>query len=290
MKGIILINAYLNSREYLYEAERLQEEFSRLHVSAEIKRIDDYPLIIADGKIKNELADFDFCVYLDKDKYALTMLEKAGVKVFNSANAIMTCDDKMTTYIALTESGAPMLKTLPGILCYDQKEQIKEKSLLKIEKELEYPLIVKESYGSLGKRVYLVKNRAELLSTLEIVKTKSHLLQEYVRESEGRDLRVIVIGQKVVGGMERISNGDFRSNVGAGGVGKAKNVSDEVKNIAENIAKTLDLDYCGIDFLEKEDGVVVCEVNSNAFFYTFERVTNINVAKIYSEYIVSKIK
>ena len=62
MKGIILINAYLDSREYLYEAERLQEEFSRLHVSAEIKRIDDYPLIIADGKIKNELADFDFCV------------------------------------------------------------------------------------------------------------------------------------------------------------------------------------------------------------------------------------
>ncbi len=290
MKGIILINAYLNSREYLYEAERLQEEFSRLHVSAEIKRIDDYPLIIADGKIKNELADFDFCVYLDKDKYALTMLEKAGVKVFNSANAIMTCDDKMTTYIALSESGVPMLKTLPGILCYDQKEQIKEKSLLKIEKELEYPLIVKESYGSLGKRVYLVKNRAELLSTLEIVKTKPHLLQEYVRESEGRDLRVIVIGQKVVGGMERISNGDFRSNVGAGGVGKATMVGDEVKNIAENIAKTLDLDYCGIDFLEKKDGVVVCEVNSNAFFYTFERVTNINVAKIYSEYIVSKIK
>lgn len=290
MKGIILINAYLDSREYLYEAERLQEEFSRLHVSAEIKRIDDYPLIIADGKIKNELADFDFCVYLDKDKYALTMLEKAGVKVFNSANAIMTCDDKMTTYITLSGSGVPMLKTLPGILCYDQKEKIKEKSILKIEKELEYPLIVKESYGSLGKRVYLVKNRAELLSTLEIVKTKPHLLQEYVRESEGRDLRVIVIGQKVVGGMERISNGDFRSNVGAGGVGKATMVGDEVKNIAENIAKTLDLDYCGIDFLEKEDGVVVCEVNSNAFFYTFERVTNINVAKIYSEYILSKIK
>lgn len=290
MKGIILINAYLDSREYLYEAERLQEEFSRLHVSAEIKRIDDYPLIIADGKIKNELADFDFCVYLDKDKYALTMLEKAGVKVFNSANAIMTCDDKMTTYIALSGSGAPMLKTLPGILCYDQKEKIKEKSILKIEKELEYPLIVKESYGSLGKRVYLVKNRAELLSTLEIVKTKPHLLQEYVRESEGRDLRVIVIGQKVVGGMERISNGDFRSNVGAGGVGKAIMVGEKVKKIAESIAKTLDLDYCGIDFLEKEDGVVVCEVNSNAFFYTFERVTNINVAKIYSEYILSKIK
>ena len=278
MKGKILINAYLDSREYLYEAERLFEEFEKLGVDVSVVRLDKYPAIISDGKIS---IDFfaDFFVYLDKDKYVLTMLEKSGAKVFNNARAIQTCDDKMSTYIALSDNGVPMPKTLPGILCYNQNEKIKEKNIEKIEKELAYPLIVKESYGSLGKRVYLVKNREDLLITLETVKTKPHLLQEFVEESRGRDLRVIVVGQKYVGAMERFSDVDFRSNVGAGGKGRKADASDEIKNLSEKIAKILNLDYCGIDFLYKDGGVTVCEVNSNAYFFTFEKVTGINVAK-----------
>ena len=285
MKGKILINAYLDSREYLYEAERLVEEFEKLGVDVSVVRLDEYPAIISDGKIDIGFSA-DFFVYLDKDKYVLTMLEKSGAKVFNNARAIQTCDDKMSTYIALSDSGVPMPKTLPGILCYNQNEKIKEK----IEKELAYPLIVKESYGSLGKRVYLVKNREELLITLETVKTKPHLLQEFIEESKGRDLRVIVVGQKYVGAMERFSDVDFRSNVGAGGKGRKADASDEIKNLSEKIAKILNLDYCGIDFLYKDGGVTVCEVNSNAYFFTFEKVTGINVAKNFAEYILSVLK
>lgn len=289
MKGKILINAYLDSREYLYEAERLFEEFEKLGVDVSVVRLDEYPAIISDGKISIDFSA-DFFVYLDKDKYVLTMLEKSGAKVFNNARAIQTCDDKMSTYIALSDSGVPMPKTLPGILCYNQNEKIKEKNIEKIEKELAYPLIVKESYGSLGKRVYLVKNREELLMTLETVKTKPHLLQEFVEESRGRDLRVIVVGQKYVGAMERFSDVDFRSNVGAGGRGRKADASDEIKNLSEKIAKILNLDYCGIDFLYKDGGVTVCEVNSNAYFFTFEKVTGINVAKKFAEYILSVLK
>ena len=149
---------------------------------------------------------------------------------------------------------------------------------------------MKESYGSLGKRVYLVKNREELLITLETVKTKPHLLQEFIEESCGRDLRVIVVGQKYVGAMERFSDVDFRSNVGAGGKGRKADASDEIKNLSEKIAKILNLDYCGIDFLYKDGGVTVCEVNSNAYFFTFEKVTGINVAKNFAEYILSVLK
>lgn len=289
MKGKILINAYLDSREYLYEAERLKEEFEKLGVEMSVVRLDEYPAIISDGKI-NIGFSADFFVYLDKDKYVLTMLEKAGTKVFNNARAIMTCDDKMATYIALSDNGVPMPKTLPGILCYNQNEKIKSATVEKIEKEIPYPVIVKESYGSLGKRVYLVKNREELLSTLEIVKTKPHLLQEFVKESRGRDLRVIVVGKKYVGAMERFSETDFRSNVGAGGKGIKTEASDDVKALSEKIAKILNLDYCGIDFLYKNDGVTVCEVNSNAYFFTFEKATGINVAKTYAEYILSVLK
>ena len=289
MKGKILINAYLDSREYLYEAERLFEEFEKLGVDVSIVRLDEYPAIISDGKIDLGFSA-DFFVYLDKDKYVLTMLEKSSAKVFNNARAIQTCDDKMSTYIALSDNGVPMPKTLPGILCYNQNEKIKEKAVEKIEKELAYPLIVKESYGSLGKRVYLVKNREELLITLKTVKTKPHLLQEFIEESKGRDLRVIVVGQKYVGAMERFSDVDFRSNVGAGGKGRKADASDEIKNLSEKIAKILNLDYCGIDFLYKDGGVTVCEVNSNAYFFTFEKVTGINVAKNFAEYILSVLK
>lgn len=237
MKGKILINAYLDSREYLYEAERLFEEFEKLGVDVSVVRLDEYPAIISDGKISIDFSA-DFFVYLDKDKYVLTMLEKSGAKVFNNARAIQTCDDKMSTYIALSDSGVPMPKTLPGILCYNQNEKIKEKTVEKIEKELAYPLIVKESYGSLGKRVYLVKNREELLITLETVKTKPHLLQEFVEESRGRDLRVIVVGQKYVGAMERFSDVDFRSNVGAGGKGRKADASEEIRNLSEKSQKS----------------------------------------------------
>ena len=215
MKGKILINAYLDSREYLYEAERLFEEFEKLGVDVSVVRLDEYPAIISDGEISIDFSA-DFFVYLDKDKYVLTMLEKSGAKVFNNARAIQTCDDKMSTYIALSDNGVPMPKTLPGILCYNQNEKINEKAVEKIEKELAYPLIVKESYGSLGKRVFLVKSR---------------------EESRGRDLRVIVVGQKYVGAMERFSDVDFRSNVGAGGRGRKADASDEIKNLSEKIAK-----------------------------------------------------
>ena len=135
MKGKILINAYLDSREYLYEAERLFEEFEKLGVDVSVVRLDEYPAIISDGKIS---IDFfaDFFVYLDKDKYVLTMLEKSGAKVFNNARAIQTCDDKMSTYIALSDSGVPMPKTLPGILCYTKTKKSRKKTLKKSKRNL----------------------------------------------------------------------------------------------------------------------------------------------------------
>ena len=74
MKGKILINAYLDSREYLYEAERLSEEFEKLGVDVSVVRLDEYPAIISDGKTSIDFSA-DFFVYLDKDKYVLTMLE-----------------------------------------------------------------------------------------------------------------------------------------------------------------------------------------------------------------------
>ena len=116
------------------------------------------------------------------------------------------------------------------------------------------------------------------------------MFQKFVSTSYGKDVRVIVIGGEVVGGMIRQSENDFRSNVAAGGRAEKYELSGEIKEIALKAHKALGLDYSGVDILFGENGKpIVCEVNSNAFFKSFEAVTHINVARKYAEYVLSKI-
>ncbi len=290
MKGLILINAYFKSEDYLYQPKRLQEEFAKLGVAAEIRCGDTFPVQIDESELKSPLSEYAFCIFLDKDKYLLKGLSLTAIPLFNGYEPIITCDDKMLTYLALAGKGIPLPKTLPGLLCFTQNEQISPSLLQRLERELSYPIVVKEAYGSLGKGVYLARNRTELTAIAQRVQYRPHLFQECIRTSYGKDARVLVIGGKVVGGMLRCSNGDFRSNLGAGGSATPFTPPPETVAIAEKIAALLSLDYCGIDFLfGKEDTPVVCEVNSNAFFGGFERCTGVNVAKLYAEHILSKL-
>lgn len=289
MKGCILVNAYLNGEEYLYQANRLKEEFAALGVRADVIPLDRMPIVIDGGKIVNALDGYDFYVYWDKDKYVLSALEKSGKRTFNRAAAIEACDDKAMTYLALANSGVPMVKTVPGLLCFDANAEIKPATIERLESIVPYPIVVKEAYGSQGKSVYLANNRKELLEIAEKVKCKPHLYQEFIEESRGRDLRVIVLGGKSLGGMLRDSGGkDFRSNIGAGGSGQACEPTERQAAVAIKAAELLGLDYCGVDLLLSKNGPIVCEVNSNAFFCAFEKVTGVNVAAAYARYVISE--
>jgi RimK family alpha-L-glutamate ligase len=289
-KALILINAYMQLQSQFSQAERIKAELEKLGVKTDILRNDGFFARIEEGEICVCLPEkYDFCVYLDKDKYTLQMLEKSGVKLFNSYQAIEDCDDKMQTYIALSGKGVPMVKTLSGLLCYSPNEPIKEETLDKIESALSYPVIVKECFGSLGKGVYMAKDRAELKALAEQVKCRPHLFQKTVQTSVGKDIRVIVIGGKYLCAMLRFSSVDFRSNVELGGKASAYQPSEEVIALCEKTAQILGLDYCGIDVLFGEDGPLICEVNSNAFFGGMEQCTGINVAKAYAEYIYNKV-
>lgn len=290
MKGLILINAYYNSEEYLYQAVRLQREFANKGIGVDIKKNISYPIKIADNNIQSTFGDYNFCIFWDKDKYILNAISKIGIPVFNNYDALTKCDDKMLTYLELAGNNIPMPKTLSGESCYNPNQEISKESLYTIQKELGFPLIIKESVGSLGKGVYLVNNMQELADVLDKVKLKPHLLQEFVADSYGRDIRAIVIGGKVIGGMLRHTAGGFRSNIADGGTGKACTISRDLADIAVRVAHILQLDYCSVDFLlDKNDKYKVCEVNSNAFFYMFERVTNINVGQLYAQHIIDKL-
>ena len=289
MKGLVIINGYPNGEKFLRQGERIAEELCLLGVPTDVVKNGDVSVLLdKDGSVKHSLAkEYSFAVYLDKDKYLGRALEACGLRLFNNAEAVEVCDDKMLTYLALRTSGVPIAKSIPAPLCYTPNVTPNGNFLKKVEETLGFPLVAKKSYGSFGKGVQLVHGTAELQKIESEWLYVPHFYQEYVAESAGRDIRVIVIGGKAVAAMERIAqDGEFRSNVELGGKGRKILLDESYASIAERAAQALKLDYCGVDLLEGKTGASVCEVNSNAFFEGLESVTGFNVAKAYAEYIL----
>lgn len=288
MKGLIITNPYDFNMSQRHKTRRMASELDNLGVFADVVPNDKFLAYIDNGVIKSDLK-IDFALYFDKDKYVAEMLEKCGIRVFNSARATAICDDKMLTHIVLANCGIPMPTTMSGTLCYNSQGKISWQYLKQAADTLGFPLVVKECYGSYGEQVYLVRDMNELAATVERIKLKPYIFQKYIAESAGRDMRVIVIGGKVVCGMIRQAKMDFRSNAELGGTATACEVPENIVSLCERAAKIIGLDYCGIDVLLSEQPQI-CEVNSNAMFNAMEQATNINVARKYSEHIVRTIK
>ncbi len=287
-RGLIVKNPYFLSDAVENQARRLQEEFISAGVDCDIKN-NDLSLYVTDGRIDRGRFEYDFVIYLDKDKYALAALENSGIKVFNDYRSITLCDDKALTALALADENVPMPETVFAPLCYNEYAPVDVYRLNETERRLGYPMIVKECYGSRGSAVHLINDRAELYDIWNKLKTTPHLYQRFVEESSGRDLRVIVVGGEVLGGMMRKNDSDFRSNIAIGGKGYKYEPDEELKRLSLKITSRLGLAYAGIDYLFGRDGWLLCEVNSNAFFEGFERVTGINVARAYARYVRSVI-
>lgn len=290
-RGIIVVNPYLVPEQSIYQAQRLKDEFNKLNVETQIVSDMFLQSKIDCESIKTKLDSVDFAVYLDKDKYQSEIISKSGIKLFNSHESIRLCDDKGSTYIALANNGIYMPKTIFAPVCYHKDLEVNQDWVEKIVNELGYPVIVKESFGSMGKGVYKADNQNELFSLMQELKLKPHLYQEYLDTAKGIDVRVIVIGGKAVCAMQRRNPNDFRSNVEQGGKGYNIELPNDFRQVAEKCAKVLGLDYCGVDLLYgKDNKPCVCEVNSNAFFNGIESTTGFNVAKAYAEHIIATLK
>ena len=292
MKGFILINAYPNGEKFYRQSARIADELRQLGVQMDVLKNGEVGAWIdEDGQALNDLKDkYDFAIYLDKDKYIGKLLEKSGLRLFNSATAVELCDDKMLTYIALSGEGVRVAETIPAPLCYTPNAIADENFLKKVAKKLGFPLVVKKSYGSFGTGVQLVHGMPELQEAAQNCLYAPHVFQKYIAHTFGKDVRVMVIGGKVVAAMERCAKeGEFRSNIELGGVGRNITLTQEYIDIAEKVANILHLDYCGVDLLHTVDGPLVCEVNSNAFFDGLEQTTGVNIAKAYAEYIFKTI-
>lgn len=289
MRGLIITNQELGHNKY--KIQRLKEEFFKQNVSLDVFVNDGTRALIRDNNLYIRLPHADFVIYLDKDIYLARELEKAGYRLFNKADFIKLCDDKMLTNIACANHGIRMPRTVAGPLFYS--ERLKKENLTFLDQvmhDLGMPMVVKEVYGSLGSGVHLVKTKEELVKLYRSICRKPIQFQEFISSSYGKSMRVLVIDKKVVGGFIRQNVGDFRSNFGSTATSKKAENCEKYLEFAQDIANKLDIEYAGIDLLfGYGDEPILCELNSNAFFEEFEKVTGINVAKKIADMIIKTI-
>lgn len=143
------------------------------------------------------------------------------------------------------------------------------------------PLVVKLLEGTQGIGVVLAETRKAGQSVIEAFRglDANILLQEFIRESSGTDIRAFVVGNEVVAAMKRQAEpGEFRSNLHRGGTGSAVELTDEEREAALLAAKTVGLNICGVDMLRSNRGPLVIEVNSSPGLEGIEKSSGINVA------------
>jgi ribosomal protein S6--L-glutamate ligase len=154
------------------------------------------------------------------------------------------------------------------------------------------PLIIKVARGTHGNGVVLAETRKAAQAVMQAfyVEGVSFLVQEFIAESAGTDIRAFVVGGKVVASMKRQSlDDDFRSNLHQGGEGVPIKLTDEERKTAQKAAKAMGLPICGVDMMRSKAGPLVLEVNASPGF-GIEKVTNHNVAGKIIEYIEQNAK
>ncbi|KAM4014795.1 N-acetylaspartylglutamate synthase A isoform 2-T3 [Anomaloglossus baeobatrachus] len=157
---------------------------------------------------------------------------------------------------------------------------------------LGYPVVVKNTRGHQGKAVFLARDKHHLLDISHLVRHDApYLFQKYVKESHGKDIRVVIVGGRVVGSMLRSStDGRMQSNCCLGGVGSTFPLSEQGKLLAMKVSNLLGMDICGIDLLLKDNGsFVVCEANANVGFTEFDQACKLDLGAIIADYAISLI-
>lgn len=154
------------------------------------------------------------------------------------------------------------------------------------------PLIIKILEGTQGLGVVLAETASAAKSVIEAFYNVrvNILLQEFIAEAAGSDIRVLVVGNRVVGAMRRHSeSGDFRSNLHRGGIGEPIDLTKEESNTAIKAAKLLGLGVAGVDILQSKRGPLVIEVNSSPGLEGIETVTKKNIAAEIVKYVEGKV-
>lgn len=215
----------------------------------------------------------------------LRHFERLGVPLLNNSHSIEITKDKLYSSQFFAENHLPMPKTM--LIKHPANPSL-------VQEVIGFPCVVKIFAGSYGKGVYLCHNKQEFQDFIEfahgIKEDEAIIVQEYVDSNPGQDVRVLIVGGKVLGAMKRSSkDGSFKANITRGGVGENYPLNDRIVEIATKTASVLGLDVAGIDLLFDGDDYKLCEANSAPGFKGFEKCTGVNVAKAIIDYARTKI-
>lgn len=211
--------------------------------------------------------------------------ESQGSFTTASSIAINRSRDKLRAYQIMAKAGVGIPKTVFA------RETANFEDVIALAGGT--PLIIKVARGTHGNGVVLAETPKAAKAVMQAfyVEGVNFLVQEFVKESAGEDIRALVVGSRVVASVKRQSlDDDFRSNTHQGGVGVPVKLTDEEKKTAIRAAKAMGLPICGVDMMRSANGPVVLEVNSSASLKTPETITKRDVATKIIEYVEMNAK
>ncbi|WP_372771179.1 RimK family alpha-L-glutamate ligase [Pseudoalteromonas sp.] len=274
-------------RQEAYEINRLVEVAKEENIELQVFSPDQFDLtvtrddeksILIDGE-RQQLPDFVMPRMGAGTTYftlaVIRHLERLGVYCVNSSHSIETVKDKLFAQQILAEKNLPTPDTM--LVKFPVNVAL-------VEKQIGFPVVVKTLSGSQGSGVFLSKSPGEfddLMQLIEATSPKANIiLQQFVKASHGRDLRVFTIGGRAIACMERNSNGEnFKANVSLGGTGKLYPITPEIEWLATQTANVLGLDVAGIDLLFDQEHFKICEANSSPGFEGLENAVDIDVPR-----------
>ena len=298
MRGwIVYKKKQQNVRDSAYEIRRFQAVAQELGIELQVVKPEQVDLIVTREGRKS--------VYLDGKEtglphfilprmgsgttyFALAVvrhLERLGVHCFNSSASTDIAKDKLHTQQILAANDLPVPSTMLVKFPVDAAV---------VEKQLGFPVVVKTLSGSRGKGVYLSESRQKFLDLMQLIEASnadaSIILQQFVSDSYGRDLRVFTVGGRAVACMRRTAreNG-FKANFSAGGEVERFEISPEVEWLASKASAVLGLDIAGVDLLFDGDHFKICEVNSSPGFKGLEKCCEVDIPREIYRYLTIRL-
>ncbi len=264
------------------------------YIAQHIKKYRDYYKTISETDLLNH--DLMFLRYNEilneKDRFlfdTVEMLENEGMNVINSAKAIITSKDKYLAYYYLKKSGIAIPETYSSndeMHTYFQILNSKSKS--KNDKFVFKPMSGK---GGIGIVITKEKSTAGDILSMFALNNKVAIFQKFVKNN--KDMRIIVVGDDVIGGIERIAGKGMNKNgISTGGKAVAFKVSDELKEISVKASKSLGCKISGVDIMKDKENnnYSVLEVNCSPAFDGFQKATKLNVYEKIADYLVKEGK
>ncbi len=234
----------------------------------------------------------DFDAVLPRIGASITFFGLAVVRQFEQmdvytpspSNGIANSRDKLRAIQILSRHDV----AIPATTFVRDREDV----LPAIERVGGAPVVIKLLEGTQGIGVILAPDTKVAEAVIETLQSarQNVLIQRFIAESRGRDVRALVIGDRVVAAMRRVAKGDeFRSNVHRGGTVEAVDLDAEFQRVAVQAAQIMGLRVAGVDMLESADGPVVMEVNSSPGFEGIERATELDIAGAIVDYVATQV-